>query len=98
MIGRGVNQVVLPKSSDNGIEALKSTLNITSNTFNVSNPKNVAKSPTKVVNPFGKGLQMTTSDINSIKAMMKFAAENKQEVTIVIPLRKTVSYRIRHTQ
>jgi len=41
------------------------------------------------MNPYGKELQMTTSDISTIKSMMKFAAENQQEVTIVIPLRKT---------
>ena len=91
MLGKGLNQVVIPRSEAKNAEALKSTLNITSNTFHINPDKVDTKCSTKVVNPFGKTLQMTTSDISSIKSMMKFAAENGQEVTIVVPLRKTVS-------
>lgn len=71
------------------VDALKSSLNLSSNTFSICQGNLDIKSATKIVNPFGKSLQMTTSDIATIKEMMKFAAENNQEITVLIPLRKT---------
>lgn len=36
---------------------------------------------------------VNVENTQTIKTMMRYAAENNQEITIVIPLRKTVRYR-----
>ena len=59
------------------------------NCFSMNSELVDSKNPAKVINPHGMALQISTSDIPTIKSILKYAAENGQEVTVVIPMRKT---------
>lgn len=71
------------------LQTFKSIIGINTNIFAATGEGADAKNPSKVVNPNGMALQITTSDIPTIKSIMQFAAENEQEITVVIPMRKT---------
>ena len=62
---------------------------VNNNCFALNKEKVDQKNPAKIVNPHGWALQISTSDIQTIKSIMKYAAENGQEITVIIPMRKT---------